>query len=192
MNNETPAVAAFPQPVCTLPVPHPRHRIEGTWRQDCRGDGPAVDLDALRAAAELHMLDVLRVPSTLLPSGMTGHPLLPLSVALRQATLRRLRLGERLRVAAETVAGQAHAVIALTEVRRSPAGSQPVDPADAATVTQLSAQILELDRRLADEAVVLNDCARAYVRAHGLTAAQPWDGALPDATESALQRGLGG
>lgn len=27
----------FPQPVCIEENPHPRHRIEGTWREQCPG-----------------------------------------------------------------------------------------------------------------------------------------------------------
>lgn len=148
------------------------------------------DMETLRAAAELHMLERLGVPPGLLPSALEGHLLRHLSEALRRAALRRMRLANRLAVAAGTLAGQAHLVIEGVSVGRSQDDRPPVTPADAARITELYAQLGELDRRLADEAATLVTVWRAYCLEHG-TVGVAWAAILPDASERAVQRGLG-
>lgn len=37
----------FPTPICPDATPHAKHRIAGTWRQECSGaQGPAVEHNA--------------------------------------------------------------------------------------------------------------------------------------------------
>lgn len=150
-------------------------------------------MDQLAHAAEQHMVLVLGVPERLLPSALEGNPLQVLSIAVRRAVLRRMRIRDRLKVAAETLAGQAQAVIELVAGARplpdGHPGRCPVSLSDAARVTELATQLAELDLRLNDEADTLRATARSYSRAHVRAAAAA--AGLPGVEERARQRGLG-
>ncbi len=38
----------FPTPICPLTEPHPKHRIPGTWRDECPGvQGPEIQHNAV-------------------------------------------------------------------------------------------------------------------------------------------------
>lgn len=167
-------------------TPHPARPAAGADPQpDPR------DLASVVAAAELFMLDVLDVPSALLPSELEGNPLQAVAVGLRRAVLRRMRIADRLKVAAETLAGQALAAVDMAGARllgrHTPAC--PVSPADASKVTELHASLAELDLIVMDAAATLRAAAREYTRVHGCEWAMA--DALPGVENRAAHNGIG-
>lgn len=149
-----------------------------------------VDIPGLRALAELHMLDVLRIPANLLPPSLEGNPLELLSVALRKAVLRRMRMADRLHVAAAALTAQTIELMEVAGQKRTPQPGHPLNLTDVARIEELTARLRELDIRLEDEAATLVSAARIYQRLHGSAAVLP-DDALPGVEDRARQRGVG-
>lgn len=141
--------------------------------------GQPMDIPALRAAAELHMLDVLRVPAELLPPSLSDGPVRILSAGLRRAVQRRMRIADRLHTAAGIIAAQAIQLIDVSRGRPTPAPGHPIVPAEVARVTELTAQLREMDRRLTEEAGTLVSVARAYAELHGDGGASGWVRSFP-------------
>ncbi len=136
------------------------------------GPQPAMGVKALRAAADLYMMESLGVPVELLPSGLTGHPLHGLSVRLHQGCARRWRLLQSLRLTAATLTEQA-ALLAETAGRGvTPGADEGLNAGDVARVAVLTTAVTELDERLVADAALLRDTATLLPPG----AVEPWGG----------------
>lgn len=108
-------------------------------------------VEQLRAAAELYLIEQYELPTHLLPSATAG-PLQWMALELRSMAVRRLRLVDRLRVAAANVTAQSVLLIQHPPVTRE---DGPLNRRDVAAVENLTARILELDHQIPQWRAVL-------------------------------------
>jgi hypothetical protein len=133
--------------------------MEGTPPPAGQADdrSPARTVEQLRAAAELYLIERQQLPLHLLPSGLSG-PCQWIALELRSMVVRRLRLVDRLRVAAANVTAQS-----IELIQRAPAadthGEGPLNRRDVAAVENLTARILELDHQIPQWRTVLVNAA---------------------------------
>jgi hypothetical protein len=130
----------------------------------------ASDIGSIAAAAELHMLDALRIPPSLLPSALDGNPIQPVALAVRRLCVRRARLLSKMATTASSIAGHAAGVAEVAADGRAPVAPVAVDVHDVDALTDVRGRLAELDH-------VLDICAAMLRDAGGRvgTATPPWE-----------------
>lgn len=127
--------------------------MEGTPPPAGHADAqPTLTVEQLRTAAELYLIERHHLPPHLLPSA-GGGALQWMALELRTMVVRRLRLVDRLRVAAANVTAQSIELIQKPPV--APGEDGPLNRKDLAAVENLTARILELDHQIPQWVTVL-------------------------------------